>query len=111
MPRRVDHMNRPRSVQSAITLFTGPNAALAALERNGAGSDEERKKAAALALEPAWYEEKDGISPRDPAYKAPDAVCQPRDKATDLLRKPDARKLATDIMRIYEVRRKAKMHW
>ena len=69
-----------------------------------------RKKAAALAMEPAWEPDEE-TSPRDPEYKAQDAVCHPRDKATELLRKPDARKQATDIMRIYQVRRKAKMHW
>ena len=84
---------------------------VAALELTGAGTDEQRKKAATLAMEPAWYKKKTGISPRDPAYKTPGAVCEPRDKATDVLRKPDARKRATDIMRIYEVRRKAKLHW
>ena len=110
MPTRVDHMQRARSVQTSVPLFTGPNKALAALELTGAGTDEQRKKAAELAMEPAWEKDEE-TSPRDPEYKAPGAVCHPRDKATALLRKPDARKQATDIMRIYQVRRKAKMHW
>ena len=80
--RRVDHRGRARALDPRAVLLAGANPQLADVEED---DDEAR-----LAAQPAWYDDDDGLSPRDPTYALTSAgghvyqaaICAPRAAVT-----------------------------
>ena len=98
-PRRRDHRDRPRPVDTSTVHVASPNPAMAAVER-AAGNEHAAKDAAG----PAWQDDAE----HDTA-DVDGGVCDARETATKELDDPRARE--TDIMRALGVVRRAEVHW